>query len=62
MLWCNMDFIGTINNLYNELEAFLIGAGVWTIILSSVFVFLESIFAFLPLCVFINTNIIGATN
>ena len=55
-----MEFISEINNVYNNLEEFLINAGAWTVIISSLLVFLESIFAFLPLCIFINTNIIGA--
>jgi len=55
-----MEFVAEVTEFYNNMETMLINAGVWTVILSTLLVFLEAIFAFLPLCVFINTNIIGA--
>ena len=56
----DMSFVSELNDMYNNLETFLLNAGNWTVVISCLLVFLEAIFAFLPLCVFINTNIIGA--
>lgn len=43
-------------NLDVWLENFLLSVGIWAPLLSSLFVFLEGIFAFLPLFVFITIN------
>lgn len=40
------------------LENFLLSAGIWAPLLSSLFVFLEGIFAFLPLFVFVTINVL----
>ncbi len=53
-----MEVFETLKNLNDVLNDFLLNAGVWAPILSSVLIVLEGIFAFLPLVVFVTINIL----
>ena len=56
-----MEIIEIFNSMDIWLEEFLMSAGIWAPILSSLLVFLEGIFAFLPLFVFVTVNILSLT-
>ena len=54
-----MEIIEIFNSMDLWLEEFLLNAGLWTPILSTILVFLEGILAFLPLFVFVTVNILS---
>ena len=51
-------FMDYLKDMQIWLENFLLSAGIWAPILSSLLVFLEGIFAFLPLFVFVTINVL----
>ncbi len=53
-----MEILETFNELNNSLNTFLLNAGMWAPLLSSLLIVLEAIFAFLPLCVFVTINLL----
>ena len=53
-----MEIIEELKHLNDLLEAFLLDAGVLAPIFSTLLVFLEGIFAFLPLFIFITVNVL----
>ena len=52
-----MDIISTMEQLNEMLETFLSNAGMWAPFFSTILVFFEGIFAFLPLVVFVTVNV-----
>ena len=52
-----MEIINTLNELNEMLEQFLANAGIWAPFFSTILVFFEGIFAFLPLVVFVTVNV-----
>lgn len=56
-----MEIIEIFNSMDLWLEEFLMSAGLWAPILSTLLVFLEGILAFLPLFVFVTVNILSLT-
>lgn len=53
-----MEILETFNELNDNLNTFLLNAGMWAPILSSLLIILEAIFAFLPMCVFVTINLL----
>ncbi len=53
-----MEVLDYLKNLSNMLNDFLMGAGIWAPILSSILIILEGTLAFLPLVVFVTINIL----
>lgn len=53
-----MEVVETLKNLNDLLNEFLMNAGVWAPILSSLLIVLEGILAFLPLVVFVTINVL----
>lgn len=53
-----MEFVEILKNLNDILNDFLLNAGVWAPVLSSVLIVLEGILAFLPLVVFVTINML----
>ena len=54
-----MEIMEIFNSMDIWLEEFLMNAGIWAPILSTLLVFLEGILAFLPLFVFVTVNILS---
>ena len=52
-----MEIITFMEELSNMLEEFLINAGIWAPILSTILVYFEGILAFLPLVLFVTVNV-----
>lgn len=57
-----MEILETFNELNESLNTFLLNAGMWAPLLSSLLIVLEAIFAFLPLCVFVTINLLTMGN
>ena len=57
-----MEILETFNELNESLNTFLLNAGIWAPLLSSLLIVLEAIFAFLPLCVFVTINLLTMGN
>lgn len=53
-----MEVLDYLKNLSDMLNDFLMGAGIWAPILSSILIILEGTLAFLPLVVFVTINIL----
>ncbi len=53
-----MAIFETLNNLNEVLNQFLLNAGIWAPLLSSIGIILEGIFAFLPMFVFVTVNLL----
>lgn len=52
-----MEIVEVLKNLSELLNEFLLDAGIWAPILSSIFIILEGVLAFLPLVVFVTIDI-----
>lgn len=57
-----MEIIEVFNGLANNLNEFLMNAGMWAPLLSSLLIVLEGTFAFLPLFVFVTINLLTMGN
>ena len=53
----SMEIVSMLNELNEMLENFLANAGMWAPFFSTILVFFEGIFAFLPLVVFVTVNV-----
>lgn len=53
-----MELIDFLKNLSDSLNEFLMSAGVWAPVISSILIVFEGILAFLPLVVFVTINIL----
>lgn len=57
-----MEILEIFNELNNNLNTFLLSAGMWAPLLSSLLIILEGIFAFLPMFVFTTINLLTMGN
>ena len=57
-----MEILEVFNELNNNLNTFLLDAGVWAPLFSSLLIILEGIFAFLPMFVFTTINLLTMGN
>lgn len=57
-----MEILELFNDLSNNLNTFLLNAGMWAPLFSSLLIILEGIFAFLPMCVFVTINLLSMGN
>lgn len=54
-----MEFFEVVNNLSIELNNFLMNAGMWAPLISSLLIIAEGVLAFLPLVVFVTINVLS---
>ena len=57
-----MAILEVLNNINEILNEFLLNAGIWAPLLSSILIVLEGIFAFLPMFVFVTVNLLTLGN
>lgn len=57
-----MPIFETLNNINEILNEFLLNAGIWAPLLSSILIILEGIFAFLPMFIFVTVNLLTLGN
>ena len=57
-----MEILEVFNELNNNLNTFLLDAGVWAPLFSSLLIILEGIFAFLPMFIFTTINLLTMGN
>lgn len=57
-----MEILEIFSELDNNLNNFLLHAGMWAPLFSSLLIILEAIFAFLPLCIFVTVNLLTLGN
>ena len=57
-----MEILDFFYELNNNLNTFLLNAGIWAPLFSSLLIILEGIFAFLPMCVFVTINLLTMGN
>ena len=57
-----MEILEIFDELNNNLNIFLLNAGVWAPLLSSLLIILEGVFAFLPMFLFTTINLLTMGN
>lgn len=57
-----MEILEIFDELNNNLNTFLLNAGIWAPLFSSLFIILEGIFAFLPMFIFTTINLLTMGN